>query len=131
MRSTLKDIQKLEAVAERDIDLLFIEELSISKSFRSWIYGMVWETNNHDLPFLGAWHSLTHPEYGESDIVVLVEGVERTLRPGDSNIQRVLRAWLYGFSVSTSLCHEPPPMAQVNCTFNWSCRMRWNILSNR
>ena len=68
MRSTLEDIQKLETVAERDIDLLFIEELSISKSFRSWIYGMVWETNNHDLPFLGAWHSLIHPEYGESDI---------------------------------------------------------------
>ena len=68
MRSTLEDIQKLEAVAERDIDLLFIEELSISKSFRSWIYGMVWETNDHDLPFLGAWHSLIHSEYGESDI---------------------------------------------------------------
>ena len=69
-------IQKLEAVAERDIDLLFIEELNVSKSFRSWLYGMVWETNNHDLPFLGAWHSLTHPEYGESDIAAIFKDLE-------------------------------------------------------
>ena len=127
----LEEIQAPEAVAERDIDLLLIEELHVDSNFRSWFYELVWETGNHAVPFLGAWHSLTHPEHGESDIVVLVEGVELTLRPGDANIQRVLRARLYGFSVSTSLCHEPPPMAQADCTFNWSSRMRWNILSNR
>ena len=69
-------IQKLEAVAERDIDLLFIEELNVSKSFSSWLYGMVWETSNHDLPFLGAWHSLTHPEYGESDIAAIFKDLK-------------------------------------------------------
>ena len=62
--------------AERDIDLLLIEELNVDSSFLSWIYGLVWRTSYQDLTFLGAWHSLTHPEYGESDIVVLVEGAE-------------------------------------------------------
>ena len=32
----LTDIQPLEAVAERDIDLLLIEELNVDSSFRSW-----------------------------------------------------------------------------------------------
>ena len=72
----LTDIQPLEAVAERDIDLLLIEELNVDSSFRSWFYGLVWGTIDQYLTFLGAWHSLTHPQYGESDIVVLVEGAE-------------------------------------------------------
>ena len=72
----LKDIQLLQSVAERDIDLLLTEELHVDSSFCSWFYELVWGTGNHNLSFLGAWHSLTHPEHGESDIVVLVEGVE-------------------------------------------------------
>ena len=72
----LTDIQSLEAVAERDIDLLLIEELTVDSSFRSWLYGLVWETSGQDLTFLGSWHSLTHPDYGESDVVVLAEGEE-------------------------------------------------------
>ena len=62
--------------AERDIDLLLIEEFHVDSSFRSWFYGLVWGTSGQNLTFLGAWHSLTHPEYGESDIVVLAEGEE-------------------------------------------------------
>ena len=73
---SLDEIQTLEAVAERDIDLLLIEELHVDSSFRSWFYGLAWGTSDHDPTFLGAWHSLTHPEHGESDIVVLVEGAE-------------------------------------------------------
>ena len=65
--------------AERDIDLLLIEELNVDSSFLSWFYGLVWGTSDQDLTFLGAWHSLTHPQYGESDIVVLVEGAEDRL----------------------------------------------------
>jgi hypothetical protein len=72
----LKEIQTLEAVAERDIDLLLIEELHVDSSFRSWFYELVWGASDHDLTFLGAWHSLTDSEHGESDIVVLVEGLE-------------------------------------------------------
>ena len=75
-KRNLPDIQPLEAVVERDIDLLLIEELNVDSNFRSWFYGLVWGTGNHDLTFLGAWHSLTHPDYGESDVVVLVEEEE-------------------------------------------------------
>ena len=62
--------------AERDIDLLLIKEPNVDSSFLSWFYGLVWRTSDQDLTFLAAWHSLTHPEYGESDIVVLVERAE-------------------------------------------------------
>ena len=75
-KRNLPDIQPFEAVVERDIDLLLIEELNVDSNFRSWFYGLVWGTGNHDLTFLGAWHSLTHPDYGESDVVVLAEGEE-------------------------------------------------------
>jgi hypothetical protein len=57
--------------AERDIDLLLIEELHVDSKFISWFYEQVWKTEEHELSFRGAWHSLTHPEHGESDIVVL------------------------------------------------------------
>ena len=72
----LEDIQFTQTIAERDIDLLLIEEFHVDGSFLSWFYELAWGTGDHDLSFLGAWHSLTHPEHGESDIVVLVEGVE-------------------------------------------------------
>ena len=56
--------------------MLLIEELHVDSSFRSWFYGLVWGTGNRDLPVLGAWHSLTHPEHGESNIVILAEPAE-------------------------------------------------------
>jgi len=62
--------------AERDIDLLLIEEIHVDSSLLSWFYGLVWGTGDQELSFLGAWHSLTHPEHGESDIVVLAKGVD-------------------------------------------------------
>ena len=37
----LKDIQPLQSVAERDIDLLLTEELHVDSSFRSWFYELV------------------------------------------------------------------------------------------
>ena len=39
----LTDVQPLEAVAERDIDLLLIEELQVDSSFRCWFYGLAGE----------------------------------------------------------------------------------------
>ena len=40
---SLDEIQTLEAVAERDIDLLLIEELQVDSSFRCWFYGLAGE----------------------------------------------------------------------------------------
>ncbi len=62
----------LEAVAERDIDLLILEELIVSQDFARWFY-----LENHLVPpshgKAKAFHSVSDAELGESDIVVLYD----------------------------------------------------------
>jgi hypothetical protein len=62
----------MEAVAERDIDLLILEELTVSREFAQWFY-----QENHLVPFTEgkakAFHSVSDAELGESDIVVLYD----------------------------------------------------------
>ena len=64
------DTHVMEAVAERDIDLLILEELIVSKDFAQWFY-----LENHLAPSMQyeaeAFHSVYDAELGESDIVVL------------------------------------------------------------
>jgi hypothetical protein len=71
-RRTLFDTHILEAVAERDIDLLVLEELTVSREFAEWFF-----LENHlALPIQNsarAFHSVSDAELGESDIVVLYE----------------------------------------------------------
>jgi hypothetical protein len=66
------DTHIVEAVAERDIDLLILEELMVSKEFTRWFY-----LENHlASPFPNnakAFHSVSDAELGESDIVVLYD----------------------------------------------------------
>ncbi len=76
-----EDNQNLESrqsthPAERDIDLLLIEELHVDRNLLGWFYEQVWKAEDQELSFLGAWHSVTHPVHGESDIVVLAKRVE-------------------------------------------------------
>jgi hypothetical protein len=71
-RRTLFDTHILEAVAERDIDLLVLEELTVSREFAEWFF----LENNLALPIQNsarAFHSVSDAELGESDIVVLYE----------------------------------------------------------
>ena len=66
------DVNKIEAVTERDIDLLLLEELNVSNDFSSWFYSVV--TNNDSAPLCeGAWHSISDAALGESDLVVIYE----------------------------------------------------------
>lgn len=66
----MKNLIPIEAIQERDIDLLLLEEFYCSEDFRGWfIKNTVGETFPYK-NFGGAWHSLTHAELGESDIVV-------------------------------------------------------------
>lgn len=62
----------MEAVAERDIDLLILEELTVSREFAQWFY-----QENHLVPptqgKAKAFHSVSDAELGESDIVVLYD----------------------------------------------------------
>jgi len=61
----------LEAVTERDIDLLFLEEFHASESFRQWFRDRVLNPQAAEAKFINAWHSVTAPGLGESDLVLL------------------------------------------------------------
>lgn len=67
----MRDLSKLLYVAERDIDLLLLEELNVSHEFSGWLFQRAFG----DMPVVpsceGAWHSVTHPQLGESDLVVI------------------------------------------------------------
>src|SRR6266446_6305035 len=64
----------IEAVAERDIDLLLLEEFHVSDEFRSWFVNQVLPDSLTNTSFEGAWHSVTQPRLGESDLLVIVAG---------------------------------------------------------
>lgn len=61
---------KLQYVTERDIDFLILEELNVCMDFASWLFACVsaWKEDVPDC--VGAWHSVTHPQFGESDLIV-------------------------------------------------------------
>lgn len=66
------DINFIESVQERDIDLLLLEEFSVSKKFSDWFYKRI--TNEiESSKAIKAIHSLTEPIYGESDLVIIFE----------------------------------------------------------
>jgi hypothetical protein len=79
MRQT--DSQRFESIQERDIDLMLLEELSISPEFRTWWINKLGQNPDMVEGFIGAWHSVFDTELGESDIEfgVTVEGNTRLL----------------------------------------------------
>lgn len=62
----------IESLCERDIDLLVLEELHVSPSFRSWWLERVGVGQPLATEFKGAWHSVTDATLGESDLLLLV-----------------------------------------------------------
>ncbi len=68
----MEKVNKVEAVTERDVDLLLLEELNVSDDFSTWFYSTV--TKNNDKPSSkGAWHSISDPVLGESDLVAIYD----------------------------------------------------------
>ena len=61
----------VEAVYERDIDLLLLEEFHVNQAFRCWLTEQFSGQKTVALEFKGAWHSLTETELGESDLILL------------------------------------------------------------
>ncbi|OGO28028.1 MAG: hypothetical protein A2W33_06175 [Chloroflexi bacterium RBG_16_52_11] len=57
----------LEAIYERDIDLLVLEEMHVSPAFRKWLVDIVLEQKVELAQFLNARHSISQ-ELGESDL---------------------------------------------------------------
>jgi len=64
------EIQKLKYVCERDIDLLFLEEVSVNPAFSKFFINSVVPHKN--LIFVDAKHSVSN-KHGESDLIVIFE----------------------------------------------------------
>jgi len=62
-------------VAERDVDLLIMEELSVSDEFREWFSSRVFGEPIFQSE-IGAWHSVSDGNLGESDLVYLFQAIE-------------------------------------------------------
>lgn len=72
-QDAMKNLSKLRYVAERDIDLLLLEELNVNQDFAGWFFQRVFGDAALPPKCVGAWHSVTHPQLGESDLVVVYE----------------------------------------------------------
>jgi len=60
----------VEAVTERDIDMLILEELNVSTELGNWFYTM--NRLPHPVPNISkAYHSISDVQLGESDLVLL------------------------------------------------------------
>ena len=64
----IEDLRFIEAVQERDMDLLLLEELIVSAEFREWIVKQI--TGERIKEFIGAWHSICDSK-SEFDIVFI------------------------------------------------------------
>ena len=68
------DLKFIASIAERDIDLLVMEELSVSTEFREWFSSRVFGEPIYKSE-IGTWHSVSDAQLGESDLVFLFEAV--------------------------------------------------------
>lgn len=67
---------RLESVSERDIDLLLLEELEVSESFQQWFLKALNQKCLEVCHVIGVWHSITHPQLGESDLIIKTSSTE-------------------------------------------------------
>lgn len=67
---------RLEAVSERDIDLLLLEELSVCGEFGRWFLSKTWGDGVSCMKSFGVWHSITEQLLGESDLVWVFEDIQ-------------------------------------------------------
>ncbi|WP_206957039.1 PD-(D/E)XK nuclease family protein [Trinickia acidisoli] len=68
-------IRFVASIVERDIDLLVLEELSVSDEFREWLSCRVF-TKPVFHSHIGSWHSVTDVSLGESDIVYMFHSAD-------------------------------------------------------
>ncbi len=64
----MEELIKIEAIRERDIDLLLLEEIHSSLSFRNLICRYL--GINEGSKFIGAWHSIHSFNLGETDLLI-------------------------------------------------------------
>lgn len=64
----MKQLNTYLSISERDVDLLILEELIVSDSFANWFVSAALG-QPIELSTVGAWHSVSDPLLGESDLV--------------------------------------------------------------
>jgi hypothetical protein len=69
------ELKFVSSIAERDVDLLVMEELSVSTEFREWFSSRVFGEPIYQSE-IGAWHSVSDAQLGESDIIFLFEAID-------------------------------------------------------
>jgi len=69
------ELKFVASIAERDIDLLVMEELSVSEEFREWFSSRVFGEPIYQSK-IGTWHSVSDSQLGESDLIFLFEAVD-------------------------------------------------------
>ena len=73
------DAQRFRAVAERDIDLLLVEELVVCESFRGWLLEQFGYEGDSSAEFLDAKHSVADSQLGETDVAFGVDIADNTV----------------------------------------------------
>jgi len=68
------EINFLEAVTERDVDLLILEELSVGEEFRKRFSTLVFGETVYKA-YIGAWHSVCSDNLGESDLLFIFKAM--------------------------------------------------------
>jgi hypothetical protein len=68
----LKNLNFIQSISERDVDLLLLEEFQISEKFCDWFTSRVFEYPVFSKR-VGAWHSVIDSQHGESDLVLIFE----------------------------------------------------------
>jgi hypothetical protein len=68
----LSELPFLQSVDERDIDFVLLEEFHSEPEFVRWFTSKILGDSNKNIDFVGAWHSVSDPRLGESDIILLV-----------------------------------------------------------
>jgi hypothetical protein len=75
MESTLSDLKFVASVAERDLDFVLVEELSVNDEFCDWftsrLYGKPIFASS-----IGAWHSVSDASLGETDVLYMFRSDE-------------------------------------------------------
>ena len=72
---SILNLNILSSVQERDIDLLLVEELRANEEFADWFVARTWGLSRFKST-VGAWHSVTRGDQGESDIVFVFFSVD-------------------------------------------------------
>ncbi|OGO76779.1 MAG: PD-(D/E)XK nuclease superfamily protein [Chromatiales bacterium RIFOXYA1_FULL_46_5] len=66
----MKQLNTYLCISERDVDLLILEEFIVSDSFSNWFVSTVLG-QSIECSTVGAWHSVSDPLFGESDLVYI------------------------------------------------------------